>query len=138
METCPIYCLPLAVEASVNVSNESELTTSEEVIDDVGSYMPLTISWSDKLTKDETTYYDDTMSASLSDPASAAKTAADYAKYTQASAAMSTQTGELSNLIQSEKTAVSFETNNVKQEYTWITSLTQYAQVNCMLLRLKQ
>src|SRR5438132_1285354 len=130
METNPIYSLPLSVEASVNVSNGIQVTTAEELIDDVGTYMPLTISWSTELTADETTYYDDTMSASLSDPASAAKTAADYAKYTQASAAMSTQTGELSNLIQSEKTAVSFETNNVKQEYTWVTSLTQYAQVN--------
>jgi hypothetical protein len=138
MESNPIYTLPLAVEASVNVSNESQLTTAEELINDVGSYLPLEISWSTQLTADENTYYDDTMSASLSNPSSAAKTAADYAEYTEASSEMSTQTGELSNLIQSEKTAVSFETNNVKQEYASVTSLTQYAETNCMLLRLKQ
>lgn len=137
MET-PAYCLPNAVSDAVNVNNSSQIITAEDLINDVAAYMPLTISWSGELSADEQQYYIDTMSASMQNPAGAAQTAVDYAKYTQASAAMSAQTGALSNLIESEKMAVSYETSSVKQEYGLVSSLTQFTQLYCMLLRLKQ
>lgn len=131
--TNPAYCLPADVASAVNVSNATQITTAEDLITDVGAYVPLTMSWSSELRQDEETYYEDTMYS-----VNPAKTAKDYAFYSQASAAMSSQTGALSNLIQSEKMAVSYENQNLKEQYDWVNSLTQYTQIYCMLLRLKQ
>lgn len=131
--TNPVYCLASAVAAAVNTNKASQLSTAEDLITDVGSYIPLTISWSGKLRTLEKDYYIDTMCS-----AGSAKTAEDYAQYSEATSAMSSQTGALSNLIQSEKSAVSYENQSLKEQYSWIGSLTQYTQMYCMLLRLKQ
>jgi hypothetical protein len=133
--TNPAYSLPGAVSSAVNVNNDMQTTTAGELITDVAAYVPLTIAWSTQLTADEQKYYEDIMGANSKDPTQAA---ADYAIYVQATAEMSTETGKLSNLIQSLKVAVSFETNHEKQAYNLAGSLTQLTQLYCMLLRLKR
>lgn len=137
MET-PANSLPLAVISAVDVNNFVETSTANSLISYVGDYIPLTISWSTQLTTDEHNYWVDVMTSSSQDPAHAAKTAADYAKYMQDQSEMSTETGALSTLINSQKMAVSYETAHEKQAYNLVSSLTQYTQLYCMLLRLKK
>lgn len=138
MMTNPAYYLPAAVYSSAKASEKVQEITAEQLIGLVGAYLPLTVSWSAKLAADQNTYFTDMMLSNPKDPGSVAKTAEDYALYQQDNSEMSKQTGALGNLIQSQKTAVSFETQHLSQEYSWISSLTQYTQVYCMLLRLKQ
>ncbi|HSX13900.1 MAG TPA: hypothetical protein VLE96_05725 [Chlamydiales bacterium] len=138
MMTNPAYYLPQAVYSSAQTSEEVQETTAKLLIGFVGSFLPLQMSWSAKLSADQSKYFDDMMTSSPSDPSSVAKTAADYAEYQQDSAEMSRDTGALSNVIHSQEAAVSLETQHLGQEYGWISSLSQYTQVYCMLLRLKQ
>ena len=136
--TTPIFCLPEAMYFAVSTNADQQITTAGELISFVGAYCPLSIAWSTQLTADQTKYWTDTLTANAEDPWDAAKTAEDYAQYTEDSSAMASATGTLSTLIQTERTAVSYENKSLKQVYELPKTLTQLSQLYCMLLRLKQ
>jgi hypothetical protein len=134
----PAFYIAAAVYSSAQASMQVQEITARHLINLVGSYLPLTISWSSQLTSDQQKYFSDMMKSTPNDPASVTQTAVDYANYQQDDSAMSKQTGALGNLIESQKSAASLQTNNLAQEYRSMSSLAGYTQVYCLLLRLKQ
>lgn len=114
---------PQALSSALNATTDLQITTAEEAVTFVGKYVPLTISWSSKLSEDANIVYADSIGAASGVSGDREKLAVDSAEYSLDSTQMSIDTGSLSNLIQSDKLAASSQTQHMKEEYQTIPEL---------------
>jgi hypothetical protein len=105
-----------SVATTTNAAINVQETTTDEVIQFVGHVLPLYASFLTLLLRDHWQYFIDT-TAIPNDHRMAGVSAADYAKYTQDSADMTTATGTWNALIANEESILQNQTGAVKTAY---------------------
>ncbi len=116
------------------VDASSQTTQGVELLDEMGSYMPLTESFSTLLKDDTEKYFEASLAVGPNHPSEAGVVSADYATYEQDNAKMTERTGNMDSMIQNQKTALRYAGNSMTTVYTLAEPLTSVEATSVHLI----